>query len=160
MSASNPARPEPTEIAGRFQVVQKLGAGAFGTVYKAKDKVLGRMLAIKTIRLEGLAASQTGLAEMLERFQREARVAAQLKHPNIVTIYDIGEAEGMSYISMEFIDGVGIEPRSSSSPAGCPSSAPPRWRRRWPTGSTTLTSTASCTATSSPRTSWSSLATG
>jgi eukaryotic-like serine/threonine-protein kinase len=109
VSASNPARPEPTEIAGRFQVVKKLGAGAFGTVYKAKDKVLGRMLAIKTIRLEGLAASQTGLAEMLERFQREARVAAQLKHPNIVTIYDIGEAEGMSYISMEFIDGIGID---------------------------------------------------
>ncbi len=110
MSASNPA-PEPTEIAGRFEVLQKLGAGAFGTVYKAKDKVLGRLLAIKTIRLEGLAASQAGLGEMLDRFRREAQVAAQLKHPNIVTIYDIGESEGMSYLSMELIDGDRPRPR-------------------------------------------------
>ena len=55
MSQPKPAAPEPTEIAGRYQVVQKLGAGAFGTVYKARDKILGRMVAIKTIRLEGLA---------------------------------------------------------------------------------------------------------
>ncbi len=109
MSTSNPAAPEPSEIAGRFQVVQKLGAGAFGTVYKARDKVLGRMLAIKTIRLEGLAASQASLGELLDRFKREAQVAAQLKHPNIVTIYDIGESEGFSYLSMEFIDGVGLD---------------------------------------------------
>jgi serine/threonine-protein kinase len=109
VSASKPAAPEPDEIAGRFQIVQKLGAGAFGTVYKARDKVLGRMVAIKTIRLEGLAASQASLQEMLDRFSREARVAAQLKHPNIVTIYDIGNAEGLSYISMEFIDGVGLD---------------------------------------------------
>ena len=108
MSASNPA-PEPAEIAGRFEVVQKLGAGAFGTVYKARDKVLGRLLAIKTIRMEGLAASQAGLGEMLERFRREAQVAAQLKHPGIVTIYDIGESEGISYISMELIDGIGLD---------------------------------------------------
>ncbi len=108
MSSSNPAA-EPKEIAGRFQVVQKLGAGAFGTVYKARDRVLGRMLAIKTIRMEGLAASQAGLGEMLDRFKREAQVAAQLKHPNIVTIYDIGESEGLSYISMEFIDGIGLD---------------------------------------------------
>ena len=61
MSANSAAAPDPTEIAGRYQVVKKLGAGAFGTVYKAKDKILGRMVAIKTIRLEGLAAS-SGLA--------------------------------------------------------------------------------------------------
>jgi serine/threonine protein kinase len=108
VSASNPA-PEPTEIAGRFEVLQKLGAGAFGTVYKARDKVLGRLLAIKTIRMEGLAASQTGLGEMLDRFRREAQVAAQLKHPSIVTIYDIGECEGISYISMELVDGIGLD---------------------------------------------------
>ncbi len=57
MSASNPAAPEPTEIDGRYLVEKKLGAGAFGTVYKARDKELGRLVAIKTIRLEGLAAS-------------------------------------------------------------------------------------------------------
>ncbi len=109
MSASIPPAPEPAEIAGRFQIIQKLGAGAFGTVYKARDKVLGRLLAIKTIRMEGLAASQAGLSEMLDRFRREAQVAAQLKHPGIVTIYDIGESEGLSYISMELIDGVGLD---------------------------------------------------
>jgi serine/threonine-protein kinase len=109
VSASKPVVPEPEEIAGRFQIVQKLGAGAFGTVYKARDKVLGRMLAIKTIRMEGLAASQTSHTEMLDRFFREAKVASNLKHPNIVTIYDFGESQGLSYIAMEFIDGVGLD---------------------------------------------------
>jgi predicted Ser/Thr protein kinase len=109
VSQTKPNAPEPTEIAGRYQVVQRLGAGAFGIVYKAKDKILGRMLAIKTIRLEGLAAAGTSLDELLDRFQREAQVSAQLKHPNIVTIYDIGDADGLSYLAMEFIDGVGLE---------------------------------------------------
>jgi serine/threonine protein kinase len=101
--------PEPTEIAGRYQVIKKLGAGAFGTVYKAKDRILGRMVAIKTIRLEGLAAAGAGLDELINRFKVEAQVSAQLKHPNIVTIYDVGESNGMSYLAMEFIDGVGLD---------------------------------------------------
>jgi serine/threonine-protein kinase len=109
MQDKRAAAPEPTEIAGRYQVIKKLGAGAFGTVYKAKDKILGRMLAIKTIRLEGLAAAGASLDEMLDRFKREAQVSAQLKHHNIVTIYDIGDDDGMSYLAMEFIDGVGLE---------------------------------------------------
>src|SRR6266571_4696931 len=111
MRASRPAGPpDPTEIAQRYQIIKRLGAGAFGTVYKAKDKILGRMVAIKTIRLEGLAASGgAGLEELMDRFKREAMVSAQLKHPNIVTIYDIGDSEGMSYIAMEFIDGVGLD---------------------------------------------------
>jgi serine/threonine-protein kinase len=104
VSASNPA-PELTEIAGRYLILKKLGAGAFGTVYKAKDTRLERMVAIKTIRLEGLAASQAGLKEMVDRFQREAKTAAKLKHPGIVTIHDFGESQGLSYIAMEFIDG-------------------------------------------------------
>ena len=109
MSQPRAGTPDPLEIAGRYQVVQRLGAGAFGTVYKAKDKVLGRMVAIKTIRLEGLAAQGASLDELVDRFEREAQVSAQLKHPNIVTIYDIGEADGLSYLAMEFIDGVGLE---------------------------------------------------
>ena len=109
MSQPKHAAPEPSEIAGRYQVVQKLGAGAFGTVYKARDKILGRMVAIKTIRLEGLAAAGTSLDELMDRFKREAQVSAQLKHPNIVTIYDIGDADGLSYLAMEFIDGVGLD---------------------------------------------------
>jgi serine/threonine protein kinase len=109
LSQTKPASSDPNEIAGRYQVLTKLGAGAFGTVYKAKDKLLGRMVAIKTIRLEGLAAAGASLEELLERFTREAQVSAQLKHPNIVTIYDIGNADGLTYLAMEFIDGVGLE---------------------------------------------------
>ncbi len=108
MSQARPT-PEPAEIASRYQVIQKLGAGAFGTVYKAKDKVLGRMVAIKTIRLESLAAAGADLDEMLKRFKQEATTAAQLKHPNIVTIYDIGEADGLSYLAMECIEGAGLD---------------------------------------------------
>ena len=67
------------------------------------------MVAIKTIRLEGLAASTASLEDLLKRFKQEARVAAQLKHPNIVTLYDVGTWEGLSYISMEFVDGVGLD---------------------------------------------------
>ena len=64
---------------------------------------------LKTIRLEGLAASSTNLEELLKRFELEARQTAQLKHPNIVTVYDYGESEGMSYLAMEFVDGVGLD---------------------------------------------------
>jgi serine/threonine protein kinase len=109
LSQTRVGPPEPTEIAGRYQIVQKLGAGAFGTVYKAKDKILGRMLAIKTIKTESLVAAGASLEEMSERFQREAQVSAQLKHPNIVTIHDLGDAEGIKYLAMEFIDGIGLD---------------------------------------------------
>src|SRR5262245_40833069 len=108
MTQARPA-PEPTEIAGRYVVEQKLGAGAFGTVYRARDKVMKRMVAIKTIRLEGLAAAGADLEEMLKRFQQEAIAAGNLKHPNIVTMYDIGDADGMSYIAMECIEGPGLD---------------------------------------------------
>ena len=103
------ASSDPKVIAGRYEVEKKLGAGAMGVVYKARDLTLHRDVAIKTIRFESMAASQTASDELLERFKREARTAAKLKHPNIVTIYDIGDAEGLSYIAMEFIDGVGLE---------------------------------------------------
>jgi len=109
VSATKPAAPEPSEIAGRYLIEKKLGAGAFGTVFKAKDKDLGRMVAIKTIRLEGLAASTASLEDLLKRFKQEAQVAARLRHPNIVMLYDIGTWEGLSYISMEFVDGVGLD---------------------------------------------------
>jgi serine/threonine-protein kinase len=107
--SSSSAAPDPIEIAGRYEVEKKLGAGAFGTVFKAKDRELGRMVAIKTIRLEGLAASSVALEDLVKRFKKEAQVAARLRHPNIVTLYDIGTWEGMSYISMEFVDGVGLD---------------------------------------------------
>jgi serine/threonine protein kinase len=109
VSASKPAVPEPTEIDGRYQVEKTLGAGAFGTVYKARDKELGRLVAIKTIRLEGLAASTTSMDELLRRFKQEATVAARLRHPNIVALWDWRNTEGFAYISMEFVEGVGLD---------------------------------------------------
>ncbi|MBN2369531.1 MAG: protein kinase [Vicinamibacteria bacterium] len=108
MSESTPSS-DLSEIAGRYQVVTKLGAGAFGTVFKARDKVLGRMVAIKTIRLDGLAAAGVSREELMDRFGREARIAAQIKHPNIVTIYDVGETGGVNYLAMEYIDGIGLD---------------------------------------------------
>jgi serine/threonine protein kinase len=110
VSAPNTAAaPDPSEIAGRYEIEKKLGAGAFGTVFKARDRELGRLVAIKTIRLEGLAASASSLEDLLKRFKQEAQVAARLRHPNIVMLYDIGTWEGMSYISMEYVDGVGLD---------------------------------------------------
>ena len=109
MSESRPDNPGPTVIAGRYQILRKLGAGAFGTVYMAKDTTLGRELAIKTIRLEGLAAASTDLDELLKRFKQEATAGAALKHPNIVTVYDFGQSEGQAYLAMEYVEGVGLD---------------------------------------------------
>jgi tRNA A-37 threonylcarbamoyl transferase component Bud32 len=99
----------PSTIGGRYEIIDKLGAGACGTVYRARDALLGRTVAIKTIRMEWLEAAPDRAGEMRERFRREAQVAAQLKHPNILTIHDIGEFEGGSYIAMEFVEGLGLD---------------------------------------------------
>ena len=106
---SSSGGPDPSRIAGRFTIETRLGAGAFGTVYKARDEVLGRTVAIKTIRLEALAASADAGDPTLTRFRREAQVSAQLRHPNILTVYDVGEAEGVSYLAMEFLDGSSLD---------------------------------------------------
>ena len=118
------------------------------------------MVAIKTIRLEGLAAAGTSLDELMDRFKREAQVSAQLKHPNIVTIYDIGDADGVSYLAMEFIDGVGLDrviATGGQLPAGAGGDAGRAGRRR---AGLRPQATASSTATSSPPTSWWRRATG
>ena len=87
-------------IHDRYEFVDKLGEGGNGVIYRAKDKMLGRELAIKMI---GQTALPSDLAKKF--FLREAQTAAQLNHPGIVTIYDMGEIEGASYIAMELIDG-------------------------------------------------------
>ncbi len=92
------------EKIGRYEIVRELGRGAMGVVYEGRDPNIGRRVAIKTARRDVMELS--GMAdEMMERFLREARAAGTLNHPNIITIYDAGEEEGMAYMAMEFLDG-------------------------------------------------------
>src|SRR5499427_5251448 len=92
---------------GRYEVLSELGKGAMGVVYLAKDPVIGRMVAIKTIRMASVGDDDSESREFRERFVREAQTAGILSHPNIVTIHDIGEdAESRtSFIAMEYIEG-------------------------------------------------------
>src|SRR6187455_635393 len=85
---------------GRYRIVRKLGAGGMANVYLAEDQELGRRVAIKILNDRHANDEQ-----FVERFRREAKNAARLSHPNIVSIYDRGEAEGTYYIAMEFLDG-------------------------------------------------------
>ena len=102
---------------GRYQIVSELGRGAMGIVYKAQDPAIGRTIAIKSIRLQDLT-DETERSRLRERLFREAQSAGILSHPNIVTIYDIAEQDGMAYIFMEFVNGPPFEKTSLSQSMG------------------------------------------
>src|SRR5688572_8502756 len=87
---------------GRYQIVSTLGRGAMGTVYRAVDPAIERTVAIKTLNPD---LPDENLAEVKERFLREAKSAGRLNHPNVVTVYDVGEANGIAYIAMEYLEG-------------------------------------------------------
>ncbi len=91
-----------TSQLGRYEVISELGQGAMGVVYKARDPLIDRVVAIKTINL-GLALDEK--EEYEGRFYQEARAAGRLNHPNIVTIYDVGKSGSIAYIAMEFLQG-------------------------------------------------------
>ncbi len=93
---------------GKYAVSGVIGQGGMGVVYRAQDPLIGRTVAIKTIRLD-ILQQPAGKEEALKRFLREAQSAGNLSHPNIVTIYDVGEDDGMIYIAMEYIDGQSLE---------------------------------------------------
>jgi serine/threonine protein kinase len=88
------------EWAGKYRLVEEVGRGGMGVVYRARDEVLGREVAIKMV-LSGYDAR----AELMRRFREEARAVASLDHPNIVRIYEAGEEQGQPYIAMEFVRG-------------------------------------------------------
>ena len=88
---------------GRYEILEELGQGAMGTVYLGKDPIINREVAIKTLKYNEVPEEE--LDEIKERFFREAEAAGRLSHPNIVTIYDIGEEHDIAYFAMELLDG-------------------------------------------------------
>jgi len=93
---------------GRYEVLEELGQGAMGIVYKAKDPKINRLLAIKTIRFSD-EFEEDRLQEIKDRFFREAQIAGKLSHPAIVAIYDVGEDFDLSYLAMEFLNGENLQ---------------------------------------------------
>jgi tRNA A-37 threonylcarbamoyl transferase component Bud32 len=93
---------------GRYEILEELGRGAMGIVYKGRDPKLDRLTAIKTIRFTD-DFDEDQAAKIREQFYREAEVVAKLSHPNIVTIYDVGEDLDLSYLAMEYLEGESLE---------------------------------------------------
>src|ERR1700755_1440088 len=94
----------PRSDIGKYHIIELVGEGAMGVVYKAKDSVLDRTVAIKVMN-ESIARQD----DLRKRFLHEAQAAASLQHPNVVTIFDMGDVEGHLFIAMEFVEGIDLE---------------------------------------------------
>jgi eukaryotic-like serine/threonine-protein kinase len=98
----NDALPKPPGTLGRYQILGEIARGAMGVIYKARDPLIDRVVAVKTI---ALAFTPSEIEAFERRFFREAKSAGRLNHPNIVTIYDVGKSGDVAYIAMEYLDG-------------------------------------------------------
>ena len=139
----------PKTIA-HYEILAPIGEGGMGVVYRALDTRLGRPVAVKLLSPEGAIDG-----ERRKRFVQEARAASALNHPHIITIYDIGQAEGLDFIAMEYVPGPSLaqaiareQAAASGRRCSTPSRSPTHWRPHTPPGSCTATSSrpTSCSA--------------
>ena len=140
---------EPDTRLGPYRIVDLLGVGGMGEVYRARDERLNRLVAVKVLPADRVAAN----AERRRRFIQEAQLASALQHPNIVTIFDIGSTEVGDYLAMELVRGRTLDaviphgrPAAAERAALRAARSSTRWPRPMPP--------ASSTATSSRATSW------
>ncbi len=108
------------QVIGHYRVIEKIGSGAMGEVFRARDERLGRDVALKLIR-----QSSSENPDHLRRFELEARAAAALNHPNIVAVYDVGLHDGFPYIVCELLQGKTL--RQCHCQFASPSTMPAKW---------------------------------